>query len=137
MPWGKNDALYVNDGTTRHLVFPIGSPRFTKVTVQRTAVLANWPPRLAETEAARVGRPSLTSQIELELDRWIGGGFPLLSAQMQKHGQGGQRTITAIARALEDWSIKNGLKASPDDEPRPRTIENRLRSKLRQAAESL
>jgi len=130
MPTRKNDALNVNDGMAR-VGFVIGSPRFTKVTVHRTAVLANWPPRLE----VGVGRPSIMSEIGRELDRWIAGGFPLLSSEMRKHGQGGQKTIIGIARALEDWSIKNGLKASLDDAPKAEAIENGLRIKLRQAVE--
>jgi hypothetical protein len=54
---------------------------------------------------------------------------------MQKHGQGGQKTIIGIARALEHWSIKNGLKASLDDAPKAKAIENDLRTKLRQAVQ--
>jgi hypothetical protein len=132
---GKNDALYVSHGTARHLAFAIGSPRFTNVTVRRAAVLANWQPRLAET--ARVGRPSIMDQLESELDRWIAGGFSELSSQMKKHGQGGKKTMIGVARALEDWSIKNGLKASLDDAPKAEAIENGLRDTLRRAAELL
>jgi hypothetical protein len=56
---------------------------------------------------------------------------------MERHGQGGEKTLIAVARALEDWSIKYGLKASADHEPRAKGIENALRSKLRKAIELL
>ena len=130
----RSDALYVNTVSRKQVLVGLGTPRFTNVTVPRDAILSIWPPSL-ETDAARVGRPSIMNQLESELDRWIAGGFPLLSAQMKKHGQGGQKTIIGIARALEDWSIKNGLKASLDDAPKAEAIENGLRIKLRQAVE--
>ena len=77
------------------------------------------------------------NQIEAELDRWITGGFPVLSLEMKKHNQGSQRTLIAISRALESWAVQCGLKTSPGDEPQPRTIENSLRSKLRKALDLL
>jgi hypothetical protein len=131
----RGDGLYVKNSVRKSAVlFGFVTPRFTDVTLPRDAVLSIWPPGL-ETGAVRVGRPSIMNEIERELDRWIAGDFELLLSQMQKHGQGGQRSITAIARALEDWSIKNGLKASLDDAPKAKAIENVLRSKLRQAAQ--
>ena len=130
-----DDGLYVKNSVRKsEVLFGLVTPRFTDVTLPRDAVLSIWSPRL-ETDAARVGRPSIMNEIERELDRWIAGDFELLLSQMQKHGQGGQRSIIAIARALEDWSIKNGPKASLDDAPKAKAIENVLRSKLRQAAQ--
>jgi hypothetical protein len=126
----RKDALYVQNSysVSSAALMGLDTPRFRQVTLRRDAVLSIWPPRL-ETDAARVGRPSIMSEIEQELDRWIRGGFGLLSSQMQKHGQGGQKTMIGIARALEDWSIKNGLKAALDDAPKA------LRTKLRQAVQ--
>jgi hypothetical protein len=134
----SGDGLYVKGDPAHKLSMRGvgGHPRFRDVTVPRSAILSIWPPRV-ETHAARVGRPSIMNEIDLELDRWIAGGFPLLSSQMTKYGQGGQKTIIGIARALEGWAIEQGLKSSADDEPAPRTIENRLRDKLRQALEAL
>src|SRR5262249_32307218 len=132
------DALYVK-GDPAHTFSMIGvggTLRFRSVRVPRNAILLIWPRRL-EHATARVGLPWIMNQLELELDQWIAGGFQILSSQMQKHGQGGKKTITAVAAALEDWSIKNGLKPSADDEPQRRTIENSLRNKLRRAVESL
>ena len=128
----RGDGLYVKNSVRKsEVLLGFEIPRFTNVTLRRDAVLSIWPPRLE----VGVGRPSIMSEIGRELDRWIAGGFPLLSSQMKKHGQGGRRSIIGIARALEDWAIKNGLKASRDDAPKAEAIENRLRDKLRQAAE--
>ena len=126
----RGDGLYVKNSVRKsEVLLGFVIPRFTNVTLRRDAVLSIWPPRLE----VGVGRPSIMSEIGRELDRWIAGGFPLLSSEMRKHGQGGQKTIIGIARALEDWSIKNGLKASLDDAPKAEAIENGLRIKLRQA----
>jgi hypothetical protein len=131
------DALYVK-GSFAHALSMSGvggTPRFTSVAIPRDRLLSIWPPRVQVTAAP--GRPSIMNQLEAELDRWIAGGFPLLSSQMKQHGQANKETIIAIARALEHWSIKNGLKAGADDEPRAKGIENALRSKLRKAVELL
>ena|SRR5580704_9318046 len=89
------DGLYVDTASAR---LAAGSPRFTKVTVPRIKVLEIWPRRAAITPAAP-GRPSIMKNIESQLDIWIAGGFPILSAAMKKYGQGGQKTLIAIARA--------------------------------------
>jgi hypothetical protein len=112
-----------------------GPPRFIRVAIPRDSLLSIWPRRVQATAAP--GRPSIMNQIEDELDRWIKGGFPVLSAEMKKHNQGGQRTLIALSRALERWALQCGLKTSPGDEPQPRTIENSLRGKLRKALDLL
>jgi hypothetical protein len=131
------DALYVK-GSFAHALSMSGvggTPRFTSVAIPRDRLLSIWPRRVQVTAAP--GRPSIMNRLEAESDSWVAGGFPVLSSQMKQHGQESKKTIIAIARALEHWSIKNGLKAGADEEPRAKGIENALRSKLRKAVELL
>lgn len=131
-----DDGLYVKGKFAHRLSMSgvDGPPRFTSVAIPRDSLLSIWPPRIQAAIAAP-GRPSIMSEIERELDHWIAGGFPRLSSEMKRYGQGGQKTLIAVARALEGWSIKNGLKASLDDAPKAKAIENDLRTKLRQAVQ--
>src|SRR5262249_33724695 len=102
----RQDALYVISTFTPSIGgVPAGNPRFTNVTVPRAAILATWPPR-SLTVSASPGRPSIMNEIEAELDRWIKGGFPVLSSEMKKHNQGSRKTLIAISRALEIWAVK-------------------------------
>jgi hypothetical protein len=112
-----------------------GPPRFIRVAIPRDSLLFIWPPRVQATAAP--GRPSIMNKIEAELDRWIEGGFPVLSSELKKHNQGSDRSVAAISRALASWAVQCGLKASPDDAPRPKSIENKLRSKLQKALDLL
>jgi hypothetical protein len=122
------DGLYVETPAT----LTVGSSlRFTKATVPRIDVMSIWPPRTAAVPAS-IGRPTIMPELETQLDKWIAGGSQALLLAMKKYGQSGQTTLRAIAKALEQWAIENGLKGH-DDAPTPRAIENRLREKLRLA----
>jgi hypothetical protein len=102
-------------------------------------VRADFEKLIADITAAPIlnlaqGRPSIMqSIIEPELDRWIVGGHAGLTANLQKHGQGGGKSMAAITRALETWARGSGH----DDAPGAKAIENQLRDKLRAANDLL
>ena len=87
----------------------------------------------ATTLVRASGRPSIPSinLIKSELDRWIAGGKAIIVEKLKTYRQG-NNSIAAIARALGACA-----RTTNSEVPTDRTIENKLREKLRKAFDLL
>jgi hypothetical protein len=79
---------------------------------------------------AKAGRPTIIPDvIAPELDRWIASMHAGLVAKLKEHGQDGQKSGLAVARALKAWAES----LDHYDVPDARSIQNALRAKIIEA----
>jgi hypothetical protein len=79
---------------------------------------------------AKAGRPTIIPDvIAPELDRWIESKHAGLVAKLKEHGQSGQKSGLAVARALKAWAES----LDHSDVPDARSIQNALRAKIIEA----